>query len=168
MRATDAHRPSINTGRPTVTASTDALTGTLVVSADREMRAYLLRCLQSFEGRLGRTFEAADGQTALEQAGRAQVELVITDLVLPRLDGLALARRLAGQGTPPMVLVMSGEITGYRGRSDVVAGWLAKPFDRQTVYRQISALLARRERGSKPGEGHEEGQGHAESPGHEE
>ncbi len=132
-------RPAATRPRPVV----------LVVDDDREMRDYLRRCLKPLEDRLGTILEAADGQAAFELAISEQVDLVITDVVMPRLDGLALLRRLGARRSPPKVLVVSGEPGPEQARAAGVESWLARPFDRRTLCRQVSIFLDSREDGRK-------------------
>jgi DNA-binding NarL/FixJ family response regulator len=52
--------------------------------------------------------EAADGQAALEAAARHDPDVVLMDIRMPQLDGIAATRRLAGRGQPrPRVLVLT-------------------------------------------------------------
>ena len=118
----------------------------LIVDDDRDMRGYLRRCLHPLGPRLGRIHEAGDGLEALEIALREGVGLVITDVVMPRLDGLALTRRL-GDGraeTRPPVLLVSGQITPEQARTAGATGLLEKPFDGRTLRRRVTGILDRR------------------------
>ena len=51
--------------------------------------------------------EAADGEAALVAADVLQPELVLLDVVLPGIDGFAVAERLAGGVRPPVVVLTS-------------------------------------------------------------
>jgi DNA-binding NtrC family response regulator len=80
--------------------------------------------------------EAADGLAALEVLERTDVELVVTDLTMPRMDGMQLLQELRGRrGSPPVVV-----ITAYGSVESAVeamrAGaidYLQKPFDEQRL-----------------------------------
>ena len=73
--------------------------------------------------------EAADGAEAIAGAARLQPDMVLLDLLLPDLDGFAVARRLAELPRPPAVV-----LTSSRPRSDFgerldaapVRGFIAK------------------------------------------
>jgi diguanylate cyclase (GGDEF)-like protein len=52
--------------------------------------------------------EAADGQEALDAFRRAPAQVVITDLAMPRLDGLALLAALRAHEAPPEVILLTG------------------------------------------------------------
>lgn len=116
-----------------------------MVDADPEMRAYVRRCLRPIDRSLGMVFEAADGIAALEIARREGVGLVIAEVVLPRLDGLSLSRRLRTvPGDATAVLLISGAV-GAAEATAAGAGLVAKPFDGRTLRRQVADLLARRD-----------------------
>jgi two-component system chemotaxis response regulator CheY len=78
--------------------------------------------------------EAADGQEALEKARAQQVDLVLTDQNMPRMDGITLVKQLrsmhAFSGTPMLILTTesSAEMKA-KGKAAGATGWLVKPFD---------------------------------------
>lgn len=51
--------------------------------------------------------EAADGRSALAAAAALHPQLVLLDVLLPELDGFAVARQLATQAEPPLVVLTS-------------------------------------------------------------
>src|SRR5689334_6979882 len=80
----------------------------LVVEDDEVERTHLVQMISSF-GIAALT--AVDGQDALDLLASRDVDVILTDLMMPRLDGFELLRTLSAQGvtTPAFVL------TGYRG-----------------------------------------------------
>jgi two-component system chemotaxis response regulator CheY len=77
--------------------------------------------------------EAADGQEALERLGGQAVSLVLTDLNMPRLDGVGLIRAVraspAHRLTPVvMITTESQEARKQEGKSAGATGWIVKPF----------------------------------------
>ena len=110
----------------------------LIVDDDAEMRAYIAECLAVLPVRVE---EALDGLDALERilAWRAEnVALVITDIVMPRMDGLSLKAALQADarwaGVP--VLLITGE--AVRVRDGPV---LRKPFNARKLRATVEALL---------------------------
>ena len=100
--------------------------------------------------------EAEDGRTALELARQRRFDLIILDLMLPGLDGLAVCRAIRkdsrNQTTPIMML------TARREESDKVLGldsgaddYLAKPFGVRELMARVRALLRRVPTGESPG-----------------
>lgn len=78
--------------------------------------------------------EAADGQQALTVIGANKVDLVITDLNMPVMDGLTLIRRLRATPThrtlPILMLTTEADETKKaEGRSAGATGWIVKPFN---------------------------------------
>ncbi|HUL65143.1 MAG TPA: response regulator [Burkholderiaceae bacterium] len=78
--------------------------------------------------------EAADGQEALEKARAQQVDLVLTDQNMPRMDGITLVRQLramhAFAATPMLILTTeSSDEMKAKGKAAGATGWLVKPFD---------------------------------------
>jgi two-component system response regulator MprA len=123
----------------------------LVVDDDASIRRMLERTLVA-EG-YGVTV-AADGGQALAAAERSLPDLVILDVAMPGLDGLAVARRLRTKQLPVPILFLTARDTV----SDRVAGldagaddYLLKPFAVPELLARIRALLRR---GREPGEAH--------------
>ncbi len=90
--------------------------------------------------------EASDGQDALAQLGGARVDLVITDLNMPRMDGIALIRELrsrpASRQTPVLMLTTeSQEAKRQEGRAAGATGWIVKPFHPERLLRVIGKVL---------------------------
>ncbi|MBT0963552.1 response regulator [Denitromonas iodatirespirans] len=78
--------------------------------------------------------EAADGCDGLEQANERVFDLVLTDLNMPRMDGLGLVRALrelpAYRQVPILMLTTeSSDEMKSQGRAAGATGWMVKPFD---------------------------------------
>ncbi len=100
----------------------------LVADDEENQRAGLAKMIQSW----GFAVEtAADGQDALEKLGRSPVHVLVTDLMMPRMDGFELLKRLGTEGTlpPTIVLTAFGNIeTAVQTMHDLGAFWfLEKP-----------------------------------------
>ena len=108
----------------------------------------ILRGLQlnlGMEGYLVRS--AADGETGLSLARSEKPDLVVVDVMLPRLDGLSVVRELRKDDPDLPVLILSAK----GQESDKVAGlrlgaddYMVKPFGLKELLARIDALLRRR------------------------
>ncbi|HEX6895034.1 MAG TPA: response regulator, partial [Bryobacteraceae bacterium] len=100
----------------------------LVADDEENQRAGLAKMIQAW----GMAVEmAADGQEALDKLSDNPVHVLITDLMMPRVDGFELLKRLGTQGTlpPTIVLTAFGNIeTAIQTVLDLHAFWfLEKP-----------------------------------------
>jgi len=100
----------------------------LVADDEENQRAGLAKMIQSWDMSVD---TAADGQEALEKLGQNPYHVLVTDLMMPRLDGFELLKRLAMQGTMPPTIVLTafGNIeTAVETMHDLGAFWfLEKP-----------------------------------------
>jgi DNA-binding NtrC family response regulator len=81
---------------------------------------------------------AETGHTALEVLRRASVDVILTDLNMPEMDGRAFATALRGMGNNTPIIVM----TGARDSIDVDAiAYLRKPFDLQKAHSLVRAVV---------------------------
>src|SRR5690606_33799631 len=117
----------------------------LVVDDERDMRAMLDTVLR----RAGFDVEqAADGQAALEQAMARPPDLVVTDILMPRLDGWQLCRRLRAERTTARIPIIflslrsaaADRIYGLQLGAD---DFLPKPFDTRELVARVRAVLKR-------------------------
>ncbi len=114
----------------------------LLAEDDDQMRAFLTRGLR----RAGHRVDAVgDGEAALESSHKADYDLLLADIVMPGIDGIELARRMAAR--QPGIRVMF--ITGFAAvalQDDRLAPHrprvLAKPFHLRHLISEIEALLS--------------------------
>jgi CheY-like chemotaxis protein len=87
-----------------------------------------------------RVLVAADGQEALETVRDVGDEIValVTDVRMPRLDGLALAAALRAMDDPPPLLFVSG----FTGGGELPGPFLAKPFLPDALLAAVRRLIA--------------------------
>jgi DNA-binding NtrC family response regulator len=100
----------------------------LVVDDENRIRSLLSEILSSegFEVSMAR-----DGQDSLDQMARSRFDLVITDIQMPNLDGMAMLRRMKKAGRKEKVIIMTGSGLGRDlSGEDVppVVSRLQKPF----------------------------------------
>lgn len=96
-------------------------------------------------------YVAGDGQAALEQIAQHAPELVVLDVLMPRMDGREVLRRLrqAGNWTPVLLLTQVGEAAERAMALEEGADdYLNKPFDPQELSARIRAVLRR----ARPGQ----------------
>lgn len=76
---------------------------------------------------------AEDGVHGLEQLGRVTPDVIITDVNMPRLDGLSFiekARETMARGTPILVLTTESDPDQKaRAKAAGATGWIVKPFN---------------------------------------
>lgn len=81
--------------------------------------------------------EAEDGVAALEQLGqRARFDLVISDISMPRMNGLALTRAVSDNWPDLPVLLVSG-----RPQPPGTHAFMVKPFNATTLLRAVAATI---------------------------
>jgi two-component system chemotaxis response regulator CheY len=90
--------------------------------------------------------QAADGAEALEIAERQTFDLVITDVNMPKMDGITLVRELRSRANYRYVplLVLTTEATLERkqeGKAAGATGWLVKPFNPERLLATIAKVL---------------------------
>src|SRR4029453_4139718 len=93
-----------------------------------------------------RVVQAVDGVEALDYAKNSAVDLVLTDVNMPRMDGITLVRELRGLSTykftPMLVLTTeSGQDTKQRGKQAGATGWIVKPFSPEQLLSTIARGL---------------------------
>ncbi|MCL9762916.1 response regulator transcription factor [Frankia sp. AiPa1] len=115
----------------------------LVVDDDAAVRESLERSLR-FEGY--EVSAAVDGLDALDTVGRDRPDIVILDVMMPRMDGLETCRQLRARGDDVPVLML----TARDGLADRVSGldvgaddYLVKPFALEELFARLRALIRR-------------------------
>ncbi|MBC6458497.1 response regulator transcription factor [Actinomadura sp. HBU206391] len=115
----------------------------LVVDDEPAVRESLTSSLV-FEGY--EVVEASDGVAALEQIERQEPDIIVLDVLMPRMDGLTACRRLRAQGrTSPVLMLTARDMVGDRvtGLDAGADDYLGKPFELDELLARIRALLRR-------------------------
>jgi PAS domain S-box-containing protein len=125
---------------PAVAASVSQGKTVLLAEDDKRVRELVHQALsaQGFH-----VLAAEDGQAALDLAQKLSIDLLITDVRMPRLDGVSLAQAVAKQKPGVPTLLMSGFLASVQqGSEDLDAGWLflQKPFSLEAFSAKVAEL----------------------------
>jgi DNA-binding response OmpR family regulator len=132
--------------KPTVVLPDIQLSGihqsVILVADDDVMIRNLVTLLMQREGRF--VLAAADGHEGLELSRKypGKIDLLITDVDMPRMNGTDLAGHLMEERPGIKVLVMSGADMAEIVNTNVNLPFLPKPFDGQTLKARVRELLA--------------------------
>ncbi|HEX7034898.1 MAG TPA: ATP-binding protein [Pseudomonadales bacterium] len=115
----------------------------LIADDNADMRGYLARLIRQH----WQVETAADGREALELARRSPPDLILTDVMMPKLDGFELLAALRGdERTEAVPVVMVSARAGEEARIEAlkagVDDYLVKPFSARELVARVSAQLA--------------------------
>ena len=115
----------------------------LIVDDSKSMRQMVQFTLKNSEHEL---LEADDGDVALELAKKQSFDLILTDINMPRMDGVTLTqelRALSGhQKTPIMILTTeSSDEKKVIGRKYGANGWIIKPFTPEKLLTVVKKIV---------------------------
>lgn len=137
----------------------------LVVDDDVELRRYISSVLSKYY----KVRDAADGKEALKVIGDWHPDIVVSDVVMPEMDGLTLLKRLKTNSDTnhiPVVLLSS-----KTALSDRMAGWdkgadgyLGKPFNSDELEALVDTLIENRQRLRGKFSGAQDTEGKIDSP----
>ena len=118
----------------------------LIVDDSTTMRSMVRRVLEADHHDV---VEAMHGAAALAALAERSVDLVVTDVLMPEMDGLALIRALRAddrfRALPVLVLTTeAAEPMKDRGREAGATGWLTKPFRPDVLRQTVRRVLAER------------------------
>jgi len=115
----------------------------LIIEDELPMRTALKDCLES-EGY--RVLTAAEGESGLKRAVEEKPDLILLDIMMPRLDGFAVCAELRrhNNALPILMLTAKGQIEDRVHGLDVGADdYLIKPFSTEELLARVRALLRR-------------------------
>jgi two-component system, OmpR family, alkaline phosphatase synthesis response regulator PhoP len=96
-----------------------------------------------------RVESAEDGEVALETTKRLNPDLIVLDVMLPKLDGLEVCRRLRAEDNPAAIIMLSArdeDIDKILGLELGADDYLTKPFNPHELLARVKAILRRTER----------------------
>ncbi|MFJ2831453.1 response regulator transcription factor [Streptomyces sp. NPDC087263] len=118
----------------------------ILVAEDDEMQAELIRRLLLQEGHT--PVVVHDGRAAIDEATRRRPDLVVLDLMLPKVDGLGVCRVLRQNGEIPVLM-----LTARSTEDDVLLGlglgaddYMTKPYSPRELLARIRTVLRRTQR----------------------
>ena len=118
----------------------------LIIEDELPMRTALTDCLEA-EGH--RVMTAADGEAGLKRAVAEKPDLVLLDIMMPRLDGYAVCEELRRLENPAAILMLTAKgqvddrVMGLDAGAD---DYLVKPFSTEELLARVRALLRRARR----------------------
>ncbi len=92
-----------------------------------------------------RVVQARDGEEALRRFAEEEIDLVVLDIMLPRVDGLEVCRRLRSESTVPIIMLTArdDELDKVLGLELGADDYITKPFSIREFRSRIRALLRR-------------------------
>ena len=118
----------------------------LIAEDEKFIRRGLRTMIERSPVPTGEILEARDGEEALELLRSRQVDLLITDIRMPRMDGIELVSQLGNLDHQPMVLVVSGYDDFSYAVEMMRSGaqdYLLKPVERERLYQALEKLEER-------------------------
>jgi len=98
-----------------------------------------------------------DGQTALDAIASSPPDLVVLDLMLPKMDGLEITRRVRARGGMPIIM-----LTARKEETDRIVGlemgaddYVVKPFSPRELVSRVKAVLRRTQNAAPVGAGNQ-------------
>jgi two-component system chemotaxis response regulator CheY len=119
----------------------------LIVDDSAAIRKILQRVLQQIEIPLGNVFEAADGKQALDLLNEHSVQLVLSDINMPNMDGIELLRTLRSsvqwQDLPVIMITTEGSQAKVAEAAKLGAtSYVRKPFTADQLRYKLAAVLS--------------------------
>jgi putative two-component system response regulator len=129
--------------------SNQPITGTIVVADDQSSNRELLEELLTPQG--FKVIAASDGAAALEELARVQADLVLLDVMMPRMNGFEACERI--KANPETYLIPVILVTALSDKQDRLQGikvgaddFLSRPVDRTELLARVRSLLKLKQR----------------------
>jgi two-component system, chemotaxis family, chemotaxis protein CheY len=117
------------------------MTKTIMIVDDSDSLRHIARIVLCDEGY--ELIEACDGNDALSKLNGRKVHLIISDVNMPNMDGLAFVkavRNLPEHKFAPIIMLTTSfnEASRHEAREAGVKAWMVKPFDRHQLLEMVS------------------------------
>ncbi|MFN6462157.1 MAG: response regulator [Nostoc sp. DedVER02] len=116
----------------------------ILVVEDDELNAYTLTAVLTNQNYAVEV--ATDGDAAWNLIQAYDYDLILLDIVLPKLDGISLCRKIRSSGLQMPILLLTGRDSSHEKAIGLDAGaddYLVKPFDQEELVARVRALLRR-------------------------
>ncbi|MBD2564054.1 MULTISPECIES: response regulator [Nostoc] len=123
----------------------------ILVVEDDELNAYALTAVLNNQNYAVEI--ATDGEAAWDFIHTYDYDLILLDVVLPKLDGISLCRKIRSSGLQMPILLLTGRNSSHEKAIGLDAGaddYVVKPFDQEELIARIRALLRRKGVTSQP------------------
>ncbi len=122
----------------------------LIVDDSPVMRSFIRRVLTLSGFEVGECMEAGNGEEALAQLSAHRVDVILTDINMPGMNGEELLRKLGADGVLKNIpaLVISTDATKeriLRMLSLGAEGYMSKPFTPETLREELERVLGERD-----------------------
>ena len=115
----------------------------MVVDDDNNTRKLMCTVLEQYGYS---TFPAADGVEGLDILDKKHIDLIILDIMMPRMDGFEFTETLRQSGCNTPILMISAKQSPVDKRKGFIIGtddYMTKPFDEEEMVLRVGALLRR-------------------------
>jgi len=106
---------------------------------------YMRKTLSDILVKIGYTelVEAEDGKQAVEMFDKEKPDLVLLDLIMPQMDGIAVLKVIMPKGARVLVVSAVGQDSMIaQARELGVKGYIVKPFEEAQVIEEVKKILA--------------------------
>jgi two-component system chemotaxis response regulator CheY len=122
----------------------------LIVDDSPAMRRFVKRVLSISGFPIGECNEAGDGVEALDLLSRHHVDLILTDINMPRMDGEEFMTRVAAEERTSSIPVVVISTDATHNRADRMmalgaSGYIAKPFSPEALRSKLEEVMCQEE-----------------------
>ncbi len=134
----------------------------LIVDDSLSMRSVIKKTIKVSGFKVGEYFEAADGKEALKILADAWVDLVLTDINMPNMNGLELIAEMHNdqilRSIPVVMVTTEGSEKSVQKSMEMGAkGYIKKPFQPEDIKRILNSIMGEAEDGESDDDQSDEG-----------